>query len=254
MTVGLKEIANILTNTDELYKIHRNRKNEIDFIQYPLTKDYSIHYEITSNKVYLDFEYETKYLNKKATEFIKISDDDKHFKLSRKRHKRWLRIEFKNDEGLIDFSTEKASIKSIKKYIKQFKNSFESKIVFIYDADELLQKKYTEGTMLVSLHSRYERNQEARKKCLEEKGYRCAVCDLNFEEKYGDLGKNFIHVHHIKPLSTIKEEYEIDPIRDLIPVCPNCHAMLHKKKDDGENFTVEQLKEIVKENCGGILK
>ena len=45
---------------------------------------------------------------------------------------------------------------------------------------------------------------------------------------YGDMGDGFIHVHHLKDLATIGEEYEVDPIEDLRPVCPNCHAMLHR--------------------------
>jgi 5-methylcytosine-specific restriction protein A len=42
------------------------------------------------------------------------------------------------------------------------------------------------------------------------------------------LGEGFIHVHHLKPLAQIGEQYELDPINDLRPVCPNCHAMLHR--------------------------
>lgn len=87
---------------------------------------------------------------------------------------------------------------------------------------------YFEGaTKKVSVNV-YERNNKARQKCLDHYGYDCKVCGLNFEGVYGDIGKDFIHVHHVKPLSTIKSEYSLDPINDLKPVCPNCHAMLHK--------------------------
>ncbi len=74
----------------------------------------------------------------------------------------------------------------------------------------------------------YERDYEARNKCLEHYGYTCTICNFNFEEIYGELGKNFIHVHHLKPLSEIKKMYIVNPINDLRPVCPNCHAMLHR--------------------------
>ena len=61
---------------------------------------------------------------------------------------------------------------------------------------------------------------------------------------YGELGKGYIHVHHIVPLSEIGEGYEVDPINDLIPVCPNCHNMLHKKIN-GKFVSIDELKEII---------
>ncbi|OME66036.1 hypothetical protein BSK65_22915 [Paenibacillus odorifer] len=51
-----------------------------------------------------------------------------------------------------------------------------------------------------------------------------------FYENYGEVGKDFIYVYHLKPLHEVKEEYEVDAIEDLRPVRPNCHAMLHKRK------------------------
>lgn len=89
----------------------------------------------------------------------------------------------------------------------------------------------------------YERNPKARKRCLEKHGDKCAVCEMSFEEYYGDIGRGFIHVHHIKELSGISGEYEIDPVKDLCPVCPNCHAMLHRKKPA---FSVYELRQRLK--------
>lgn len=57
---------------------------------------------------------------------------------------------------------------------------------------------------------------------------------------YGEIGNGFIHVHHLVPLSAIKENYHLDPINDLIPVCPNCHAMLHRQNPP---LTPEELKQ-----------
>jgi len=76
----------------------------------------------------------------------------------------------------------------------------------------------------------YERSSQARQECINHYGYKCQICDLDFEKVYGDIGRDFIHVHHIIDISTIAENYKINPIKDLIPVCPNCHAMLHKRK------------------------
>ena len=45
------------------------------------------------------------------------------------------------------------------------------------------------------------------------------TCNLNYEDKYGAIGANLIHVHHVTPLSAIGETHQVDPVRDLIPLC-----------------------------------
>ncbi|MHC8520845.1 HNH endonuclease [Rossellomorea sp. H39__3] len=87
----------------------------------------------------------------------------------------------------------------------------------------------------------YERNPIARQQCINHYGVECQVCRINFEETYGEVGRDFIHVHHITPLHKVKEGYVVDPRTDLIPVCPNCHAMLHRK-ENGKYLTLEGLK------------
>ena len=88
---------------------------------------------------------------------------------------------------------------------------------------------YAEGNKNKVEVDRYERNPLNRKLCLESKGYACQICGMDFEENYGEIGYHFIHVHHIVPVSQIGEGYIINPMEDLIPICPNCHAMLHRK-------------------------
>jgi 5-methylcytosine-specific restriction protein A len=84
---------------------------------------------------------------------------------------------------------------------------------------------------LSMLVNRYERDPQKRIKCIEHFGYDCRICGFSFEKVYGDLGKDFCHVHHIEPLGeTGGENKNLDPIKDLIPVCANCHEMLHRKK------------------------
>jgi predicted HNH restriction endonuclease len=74
----------------------------------------------------------------------------------------------------------------------------------------------------------YERNPLARAQCLAKFGYSCCTCGFNFEHIYGELGRQYIHVHHLVPLSEIQAEYVVDPLKDLVPICPNCHAMIHR--------------------------
>lgn len=89
---------------------------------------------------------------------------------------------------------------------------------------------YMEGGVKKVEINRYERNPINRELCLAFNGYCCAICGFDFEKTYGAIGHDYIHVHHIIPVSRMKEAYEINPVKDLIPVCPNCHAMLHRKE------------------------
>jgi len=88
--------------------------------------------------------------------------------------------------------------------------------------------KYAEGAKKQVRVNAYERNARARTACIEHHGLNCAVCGFNFEARYGAIGRDFIHVHHLRPLALTDGEYKICPVEDLRPVCPNCHAMLHR--------------------------
>lgn len=101
------------------------------------------------------------------------------------------------------------------------------------------KSQYREGALRQVLRNEFERDPDARRRCIEYHGCRCSVCGFDFEEVYGEMGKGYIHVHHLKPLSEIREEYRVDPISDLRPVCPNCHFMLH---GDSEVLTIENLR------------
>lgn len=88
---------------------------------------------------------------------------------------------------------------------------------------------YTEGAKKSVTVNRYERDINARNKCIEKHGASCKACGINFGIVYGPaLGKRYIHIHHLIPLKDIGREYKIDPINDLVPLCPNCHSMVHQ--------------------------
>lgn len=75
----------------------------------------------------------------------------------------------------------------------------------------------------------YERNWKARQACIGFHGAACVICGFDFSRVYGDIAKDFIHVHHVKAISEQDGPYEVDPQKDLVPVCPNCHAVLHMR-------------------------
>jgi predicted HNH restriction endonuclease len=89
---------------------------------------------------------------------------------------------------------------------------------------------FPEGAVTRVEVNRYERDPRARRLCLAYWGPRCAVCALDFGTRYGALGSGFIHVHHTLELSSVGPGYQVDPVSDLRPVCPNCHAMLHRRR------------------------
>ncbi len=104
-----------------------------------------------------------------------------------------------------------------------------------------------EGAKVTVTVNKYERSAEARKKCIDHYGCYCHICGMNFEDIYGEIGKGFIHVHHIVAISEINEEYSVNPETDLIPVCPNCHAMLHRKLND-KYISISELKHLLANN------
>lgn len=111
--------------------------------------------------------------------------------------------------------------------------------------DELPEgQTYVEGLAQQVVVNRYERSPKARAACITHYGCVCQVCQVNFAERYGALGAGFIHVHHVLPIASIGSEYRVDPVADLVPVCPNCHAMLHRQEPP---LALERLRELLRD-------
>lgn len=110
------------------------------------------------------------------------------------------------------------------------------------------ENKHPEGKLKEVYLNIYERNRKARDECIMYYGATCKVCEFDFEKTYGEIGSGYIQVHHIIPLCEIGEEYKVDSIKDLVPVCPNCHAMLHHNGTSEINISIEELKRLFEEN------
>lgn len=110
------------------------------------------------------------------------------------------------------------------------------------------ETELTEGAQKTLCTKRYERSGKARQACLAYYGYICKVCGMDFETVYGPAFKDIIEVHHRVPISQIGETYVVDPIQDLAPVCPNCHAALHSKPNG--TYTIAELREMMQKNAG----
>lgn len=108
--------------------------------------------------------------------------------------------------------------------------------------NEIVEETVFEGAKKTIVVNVYERDASARRKCIAYWGCTCMICGFDFAARYGELGAGFIHVHHLTPLAEIGAQYELNPVTDLRPVCPNCHAMLHAGDD---TLGIEALREIM---------
>ncbi len=119
----------------------------------------------------------------------------------------------------------------------------------ITDVDEENYESYDdvssgkEGKQKVYYVTRYERNPVNRRKAIEIHGTKCKVCGFDFGEVYGEIGNGLVEVHHIVPLHDKKEEIIVNPQTDLVPVCANCHRIIHHTRY--KTYTIEEVKNMI---------
>lgn len=104
-------------------------------------------------------------------------------------------------------------------------------------------KLFVEGATTQVVVNAYERSSAARELCLAHYGTRCSACSISMSEQYGPEAGEFIHVHHIRPLATIGHAYKLSPVRDLRPVCPNCHSVIHRREPP---YTIHEVQKMLK--------
>ena len=105
-------------------------------------------------------------------------------------------------------------------------------------------ESYSDGTKSKKLVTRYERDPNLREEAIRIHGCICKVCQFNFEETYGDYAKGYIHIHHIVPISEMGENPDVNPEHDLVPLCANCHAVVHRRKD--RTLSISELKLMIR--------
>jgi 5-methylcytosine-specific restriction protein A len=104
---------------------------------------------------------------------------------------------------------------------------------------------FNEGKISQVFVNKFERKLQARIACLKQFGHKCYACGFDFGSFYGKLADGFIEVHHLIPLSKIRQEYLVDPVKDLVPLCSNCHSVIHLSKP---MLTIDELKSLIKKN------
>ncbi|MFC6591465.1 HNH endonuclease [Deinococcus lacus] len=103
-------------------------------------------------------------------------------------------------------------------------------------------RTFTEGATCQMFINAYERNAAARAACITHFGTVCQVCETDLVAVYGEIARGYIQVHHLRSLAEVGGSYKVNPLTDLIPVCPNCHAMLHRRQPA---YTPEELRAML---------
>ena len=103
-----------------------------------------------------------------------------------------------------------------------------------------------EGKQEKRLINRYERDSRLRARAVSIHGLFCCVCGFDFGKTYGPHGSGFIEVHHIVPLAMDKNSHLVDPAKDMVVLCANCHRMIHRKQD--APLAVDELKSLLEKN------
>lgn len=119
--------------------------------------------------------------------------------------------------------------------------------VFVFDENffVLEGKKRSVTTQI------YERSKQLRDMAIEyyavEGRIVCSACGFDFYKTYGEIGRGYIEIHHQKPVFQYEEtdfsRLVSDALKDLIPLCANCHRIVHRRKD--KPLPVEELIEIL---------
>ncbi|HHH54025.1 MAG TPA: hypothetical protein ENK91_10230 [Bacteroidetes bacterium] len=211
----------VLPNRDDnyFYNVNRLKKVDLNDTIYFAYAGYIVAEAIFAGEIIENFERDEKYnFGHKLTNIQVIESSDK--------------LDLKILSSRTTYLNTEEKIDAVKKALLL------SSDIYPDEVDSSL----SEGTKTKVFVNRFERNPKVRQACLEHYGYNCQICYFNFEYKYGKIGKDSIHVHHIVPISEIGTNYKVNPIKDLIPVCPNCHLILHKKNAP----TVEELKAQLK--------
>lgn len=122
-------------------------------------------------------------------------------------------------------------------------SSFESTVAS--DLDSLrAEEEYFEGNKKKRFVNYYERDQKLRAAAVEHHGVACKVCGFDFGEVYGERGKGYVEVHHLRLVSGLGKKTKVDPKSDMTVLCSNCHRMVHRNKN--HVLTPEELKRLLR--------
>lgn len=247
---------------DIIYKT-RIHAHPNDNNRYPYTNEKYLYYTFREKKGIMRKVFSAKQIiilnpfNKEAIKYLDVDDDVKirlnQYIIEREnlseRKKRFVYPEDNIDYKFYVLDKEINLPNIVRKPNVQGYTFFE--IYDLFNGDDVIptinerveeEKVYREGRVSQANINKYERNENAREECLRYYGYTCIICGFNFERFYGRFAYKIIEVHHKRPLYTIKSDYNVNPKVDLVPVCPNCHRVIHHRTPP---YEIEELKQLI---------
>lgn len=163
----------------------------------------------------------------------------------------WMELEFEF-EIFADLSLSKLKSQGLKgsmQGMRRMPTQISSYINGILDSqsnESNLNTSFSDGKKIKIYTTKYERNLKNRAAAIKYHGLSCEVCGFNFSNVYGDLGEDFIEVHHLRPVSTLEVPKNIDPVEDLAVLCSNCHRMIHRKISGRTTIlSIQELKDRI---------
>ncbi len=112
-----------------------------------------------------------------------------------------------------------------------------------YSENDNLNSVVRDGGRYLYYSTKYERSSILRREAIDYHGKACMACGFDFEGFYGDLGRDFIEVHHTLGYQDPAQDLIVDVRTDMVCLCSNCHRMVHRKP--GEVLSLEALREIL---------
>ncbi|MBY6018721.1 HNH endonuclease [Halomonas denitrificans] len=159
----------------------------------------------------------------------------------------WRRLSFQLSKGSLELGAEDG-IQDFE-IVQQWATRFAAAVVSLlpleeHEAEEL--EGFPEGAVQMVEVNRYERDRRNRAAALAIHGSACLACGMDFGRTYGPDADGYIEVHHVVPVSLLGPDYVIDPKEDLVPLCPNCHAVAHRRNPP---FSVAEIKKLLASGC-----
>ena len=158
----------------------------------------------------------------------------------------WNRILFSMNKGQLELGVDEGEPDT--QIICQWTARFLAAVVAILPTEEVVENTesevfgYPEGTVISVKANRYERDKRNRAAAIAIHGTACKGCGLDMGMRYGSVASGYVEIHHVTPVSKLGAGYVIDPARDLVPLCPNCHAVVHRRNPP---LTVSELQVLL---------
>lgn len=179
-----------------------------------------------------------------ATVSLKLNGTEQHYDEEAIWETTWRRLSFRLSKGSLELGTEDGipDFEIVQGWATRFAAAVVSLLPLEdHEAEEL--EGYPEGAVQAVEVNRYERDRRNRAAALAIHGSACLACCMDFGRTYGPHAHGYIEIHHVVPVSQLGSDYVIDPKEDLVPLCPNCHAVAHRKNPP---FTVDEIKGLLR--------